>query len=59
MVRVHSITTLCTKRRQKWQILDHLPTPSCPHGFECPLTLLVKFFDLRIQAEGKDVWMNK
>ena len=25
--------SLCTKRRQKWQILDHLPTLKCPRGF--------------------------
>ena len=27
---------LCTKRGQKWQILDHLPTPSCPRGYWMP-----------------------
>ena len=24
---------LFNKRGQKWQILDHLPTPSCPRGY--------------------------
>ena len=24
---------LNNKRGQKWQILDHLPTPACPRGY--------------------------
>ena len=27
---------LCTKRGQKWQLLDLLPTPSCPRGCWMP-----------------------
>ena len=40
--------SLCSKHRQKWQILDHIPTYFCPRGFWMTLKTLFRdpFFKL-------------